>query len=157
MKNTLGHDNESEILTLIARLRDSNCDILEFRDNQILFEITLKYHHTVPVSNTSTQKIKFTLKREIDEAGYKYYFEQLNGDVIREISLKDGFIIWSLLEEKYDAIRSCFNCKKLHSFQGEGDVVCHVYCSEKDEIDYTFSNSLDPKRIAKECPFYEKD
>ena len=56
-----------------------------------------------------------------------------------------------------DSMRSCFNCKNLHSFQGDGDVVCHTYCSERDEIDYTYSNTIDEKKISIECALYVKD
>jgi|LakMenEpi03Aug12_release.lakeMendotaPanAssembly.Ray.scaffolds.fasta_scaffold3092431_1 hypothetical protein len=57
----------------------------------------------------------------------------------------------------YDVMRSCFNCRNLHSFQGDGDVVCHTYCSERDEIDYTYSNKIDDKKVANECTLYVKD
>lgn len=57
----------------------------------------------------------------------------------------------------HDVMRSCFNCKNLHSFQGDGDVVCHTYCSERDEIDYTYSNKIDDKKVANECALYIKD
>jgi hypothetical protein len=40
----------------------------------------------------------------------------------------------------HDVMRSCFNCRNLHSFQGDGDVVCNTYCSERYEIDYIFTN-----------------
>ena len=65
MKNILGHDNESEIITIIARLREKRFNIISFDDNVILFEIVLTYRHTVPVSNTRTQKIKFTINRKL--------------------------------------------------------------------------------------------
>lgn len=54
-------------------------------------------------------------------------------------------------------MRSCFNCKNYHSFQGDGDVVCHTYCSLRDEIDFTYTNSIDEKKVANECELYEND
>lgn len=54
-------------------------------------------------------------------------------------------------------MRSCFNCKNYHSFQGDGDVVCHTYCSLRDEIDFTYTNSIDEKKVANECELYETD
>lgn len=57
----------------------------------------------------------------------------------------------------HDTICSCFNCKNYHSFQGDGDIVCHTYCSLRDEIDFTFTNSIDAKKLANECEFYEAD
>lgn len=56
-----------------------------------------------------------------------------------------------------DVMRSCFNCKNYHSFQGDGDVVCHTYCSLRDEIDFTFTNNIDEKKVANECELYEAD
>lgn len=58
----------------------------------------------------------------------------------------------------HDVMRSCFNCKNYHSFQGDGDVVCHTYCSLRDEIDFTYTkNNIDEKKVANECDLYEAD
>jgi hypothetical protein len=100
MKNILGHDNESEILTVIARLRENRFNILSYNDTQISFEIVLRYYNTVPISNSYVQKIKYIIKCEFNKSGYKYNFKQINDIDDRELSIVDGHIIWGLLEEK---------------------------------------------------------
>lgn len=99
MKNILGHDNESEIITIITRLREKKFNIISFDDNSILFEIVLTFRCTVPVPNTRTQKIKFTINRIPNDNKYHYYLKQLNGIDERIIPFVDGYIIWGLLEE----------------------------------------------------------
>jgi hypothetical protein len=99
MKNILGHDNESEIITVIKRLREGKFKVISFSDNEIKFEIILTYRYTVPVPSTTTQKIEFIIKRIPNNVLYDYYFQQLYGIEMRKISLIDGFFIWGLLEE----------------------------------------------------------
>jgi hypothetical protein len=35
---------------------------------------------------------------------------------------------------------TCLSCEHVCSFQGDGEVVCHVWCSETDR-DFTFSGA----------------
>lgn len=103
MKNILGHDDESELITIIARLRENKFNILTFNENSICFEIVLKHRRTVPVSNTTTQKIKYVITKLNDNncEFNNYYIKQINGINERMIPFTDGYIIWTLLEEKW--------------------------------------------------------
>ena len=100
MKNILGHDDNSEILTLISRMRENKFIILSFDSDFISFEITLTYTRSVPVPNTTHQKIKYLIGRKYDNYTYRYIIKQIDGKESREIPLIDGNAIWSLLEEK---------------------------------------------------------
>lgn len=104
MKNTLGHDKESEMLTIIARLRENRFKIDYFDNNEIRFTITLEYCSIIPVPNTSIQNIKFIINRTIYDDIYKYFLKQINGVDKRELQFLDGYIIWGLLEEKLNNI-----------------------------------------------------
>jgi hypothetical protein len=100
MKNILGHDDNSEILTLISRMREDKFIILNCDSDLIQFEITLTYKRSVPVPNTSHQKIKYLIGREYYNYTYRYIIKQIDGKESREIPLVDGHAIWSLLEGK---------------------------------------------------------
>lgn len=97
MKNILGHDDESEIFTIIKRLRENKFSIIDIYDNSILFEITLTHITSVPVSNTTYTKIKFIIS---NDSYFIFKLQQINGKPERIIPLSDGYIIWCLLEEK---------------------------------------------------------
>lgn len=97
MKNILGHDDDSEILTVIARMRENKFSIVEITDNGILFEIKLTNRQTVPVPNTTYTKIKFLIERDNE---FVFTLQQINGKEKRIIPMVDGYIIWGLLEEK---------------------------------------------------------
>jgi len=99
MKNILGHDNESEIITIITRLREKKFNVISFDDNTIIFEIVLKYSTTVPIPSSWTQKIQYTINRYSNGKTYDYYIKQLNGIDNRLIPFIDGYFIWGLLEE----------------------------------------------------------
>ena len=99
MKNILGHDNESEIITIIARLREKKFNVILFDDNSIIFEIVLKYGITVPIPSTMIQKIQYTINRYSIGNKFNYYIKQLNGIDSRLIPFIDGYFIWVLLEE----------------------------------------------------------
>jgi hypothetical protein len=116
MKNILGHDNDSEIITIIARLKENKFKVLQSNTKQIVFEIVLKYIYAVPVPFTHTKTIEYVITREHDVVDYplregnklssvpllpyKFYIKQKNGIDIREISLQDGYIMWALLNAK---------------------------------------------------------
>lgn len=95
MKNILGHDDSSEILTIVTRLRENKFNIIDITNTGILFEIKLTYRKTVPVPNTTYTKIKYLIERDNE-----FTLQQINGKEKRIISMIDGYIIWSLLEEK---------------------------------------------------------
>jgi len=99
MKSILGHDNESEIVTIIVRLREKRFNIISFDNNEIIFEIVLINRRTVPVPNTITHKIQFSINRYSANNTYEYHIKQLNGIDKRLIPFVDGYIIWGLLEE----------------------------------------------------------
>ncbi len=99
-ENYFGHDNESEIFTIIKRMREGSFKILECIDNKIYFEIEITHTVTVPVSNTYYFEKKFIIEREDSGDSYNYIFSQVGGDDPRKINIEDGWIIWSLLEEK---------------------------------------------------------
>ena len=44
MKNKLGHDDASEILTVIARMREKRFTILNFNKNEFIFEIKIEHY-----------------------------------------------------------------------------------------------------------------
>lgn len=100
-KNRLGHDDDSEILTLIKRMQESNrknFTILNYEDNTFLFELTMTHYYTFPASNL-TYKIQYTIRRDDD---WQYHFKQIDGKEERQLKQKDGWIIWGLVEEKYE-------------------------------------------------------
>lgn len=99
MKNILGHDNESEIITIIARLREKNFNIISYNEHTIDFDIILTHRTSVPVSNTRTQKIRYTINKYYNNDIFDYYIKQLNGIDKRFIAFSDGYIIWSILDE----------------------------------------------------------
>ncbi|MCK9415893.1 hypothetical protein M0Q97_04465 [Candidatus Dojkabacteria bacterium] len=99
MKNILGHDNESEIITILTKLRENKFNVISFDDNTIIFEIVLKYSITVPIPSTWTQKIQYTINRYSIGNKFNYYIKQLNGIDNRLIPFIDGYFIWVLLEE----------------------------------------------------------
>lgn len=94
-RNILGHDSDSELKTIIARLRENKFTIISRIGKTIIFEINLKFYYTVPISNTYTQNIEFkiSLNRNC------YELEQVNGSGKRIIPFNDGYIIWNLLSE----------------------------------------------------------
>lgn len=99
-KNVLGHDNKSEIVTIIARLREKKFNILSYSNNSIKFEIVLVNNYIVgSVTFKQIQKIKYIIQRYSKNNIYNYYIEQLNGVDNRFISSDNGYIIWYILEE----------------------------------------------------------
>lgn len=99
-ENYFGHDNESEIYTIIKRMCEGSFKILKYIDNKIYFEIEITHTVTVPVSNTYSFVKKFIIEREDSDDSYNYIFSQVDGEPSRKINIEDGWIIWSLLEEK---------------------------------------------------------
>lgn len=97
MKNILGHDNESEILTIIARMRENKFSVIDVNGNSILFEIKLTHRQAAPVPNTTYTKITFLIERNSE---FIFTLQQINGKEKRVIPMVDGYVIWSLLEEK---------------------------------------------------------
>jgi hypothetical protein len=97
MKNILGHDDDSEIFTVIARMRENKFSIVEITDSGILFEIKLTHRRTVPVPNTTYTKIIYLIERDNE---FVFTLQQINGKDKRIILMVDGYIIWGLLEEK---------------------------------------------------------
>lgn len=97
MKNILGHDDDSEILTIIARMRENKFSIIEITHSGILFEIKLIHRLTVPVPNTSYTKIKYFIERDNN---FNFALQQISGKEKRIIPMVDGYVIWGLLEEK---------------------------------------------------------
>ena len=97
MKNILGHDDDSEIRTIIARMRENKFSIVEITESGILFEIKLTYRRTVPVPNTTYTKIIYLIGRDNELV---FTLQQINGKDKRIIPMVDGYIIWGLLEEK---------------------------------------------------------
>ena len=103
MRNKLGHDDQSEIKTVIKRMQEGLFSILSVNESGFNFEIKLTHRATVPIPSTYYTIVQYELKREdIENKGYKYSFEQINGNPTRVIEDIDGFIIWSLLEEKLE-------------------------------------------------------
>lgn len=103
MKNKLGHDDASEIFTVICRMRENLFKIIQFEENECIFEI--KLNHTIfcaSVSLHSSTIANYSIIRTYVNDSYKYKFKQIDGLPEREIDRIDGFIIWSLLEEKYE-------------------------------------------------------
>jgi hypothetical protein len=98
MKNKLGHDDDSELLTIIARIREKKYSIIKYSENEILFQINLIYISTVPISNTTYKNIEFCIET-IDKNVFT--LKQINGKEKRIIPMAKGYIIWSLLEEEY--------------------------------------------------------
>lgn len=98
-KNKSGHDEDSEILTLIIKLRKNKVKILNYNNinNEIFFQINYNYTYTVPVSNTTYVTINYKIRRDSKD---NFYLEQINGISERKMNLVDGYIIWTLLEEK---------------------------------------------------------
>lgn len=101
MKNKLGHDNISEVKTVITRMRENKFEITKSKNNEIEFRIII--HQTTLCANVSLKNtliINFTIERKINGYIYDYFIEQKNGIPKRKIKLLEGYIIWSLLEEK---------------------------------------------------------
>lgn len=94
--NTLGHDDESEIYTLIVRMREGKFKINTIKKSIIYFSILLTYSHTVPVPSHHTQEIQYF----IENNDYNFMFGQIGGKGPRILERVDGFTIWTLLEEK---------------------------------------------------------
>jgi len=44
MKNRLGHDDASEIMIVIARMRENRFTILNFNKNEFIFEIKIEHY-----------------------------------------------------------------------------------------------------------------
>jgi hypothetical protein len=74
-KNFLGHDEESEIKTLIQRIREGKFEIINFNDNSFIFAIKLTFIHTVPVPH----HINIERKYKITNNDYEFTFEQIDG------------------------------------------------------------------------------
>jgi hypothetical protein len=100
MKNKLGHDDTSEIVTIICRMRENLFRIIQFEENECIFEI--KLNHTIFCASVSLYSSTIVNYSIIRTPEYKYLFKQIDGLPEREIDKIDGFIIWSLLEEKYE-------------------------------------------------------
>lgn len=98
----LGHNDESEILTIIARLRENKFNVLFFDANSIKFEIVLTYRITVPVPSTRIQKIEYFIDRCSNGNFYDYYIKHSNDIDNKFVPFGDGYIIWGLLEEKIE-------------------------------------------------------
>jgi hypothetical protein len=100
--NFLGHDERSEISTLIKRMRENKFEIIDFYDNCFTFVVKLTFYHTVPVPNHIIQKRKY----KITNNNYEFSFQQINGLPSRFIDKVDGYIIWSLIEEKFEKTKN---------------------------------------------------
>lgn len=97
MKNILGHDNDSELSTIIARMRENKFSIVKITSKGVLFEIKLTHRITVPVPNITYTKIIYLIERKGE---FIFTLQQINGKEKRVIPTIDGYVIWSLLEEK---------------------------------------------------------
>lgn len=100
-KNRLGHDDESEILTVIARMRENKFHILSHESYRIWFEIVL--HHTQLISGVSfgsETRASYIIERHNFNGGWAYTFKQYDGNESRVIPFTDGYVIWALAEEK---------------------------------------------------------
>lgn len=102
MKNFFGHDDDSEIFTIITKLRQNKFEILSFSTNTFLFRIRIVLPGLcLPTCGIMrSDKIverDFILSRVSDR---DFVFTQINGKDPRFINFVDGYIIWSLLEEK---------------------------------------------------------
>lgn len=82
MKNILGHDNESEIKTIIKRLREKRFKVILCEDDCIIFKIILIYRNSVPISNTTTQEILFRINRHFIMHRYDFLFSKKMVSVI---------------------------------------------------------------------------
>ena len=99
MKNILGHDNESEIKTIIKRLREKRFKVILCEDDCIIFKIILIYRNSVPISNTTTQEILFRINRHFMLNRYDFFIHQERGNGNRLIDYSDGIIIWGILKD----------------------------------------------------------
>jgi hypothetical protein len=104
-KNKLGHDDESEILTLVKRMQEANgrqFSLLYADVDSFSFSIKLDHINLCAgVQLDSSTNASYIIKRKYDDTSVKYLFSQINGIPEREIDKINGFIIWSLLEERY--------------------------------------------------------
>lgn len=102
MRNLLGHDDESEIITIIARLKENKFNVLSYDNRSIKFEIVLKHINTIPIPMTRVQKIGYTLTRYNPSVNYHYYLKQTNNEAEdRRIKAEDGEIIWDIIAKIY--------------------------------------------------------
>ena len=103
-RNILGHDNISEIITLIIKLRRGKFEVLGFSGDKVVFDVHIPWYIFGLASFISVKKVKYSIRRESTKNAYKYFFKQLTGIPERDIELSDGYIIWGLLEDK---LRNC--------------------------------------------------
>lgn len=96
-KNKFGHDEESEILTVIKRMQEGKFKIKEFKNNTFYFSINLTYYQSVPISHDYHSNTDFLITND----NYIFTFKQINGETERIIKTSYGYVIWSLLSEKY--------------------------------------------------------
>jgi len=97
-ENKLVHDDDSEIKTVIKRMQEGLFEIKELKNDTFYFSINLVFNTVVPVPS----RRKFNTEYLIINNNNKFTFQQINGDKKRIIKMLDGYIIWSLLMEKYE-------------------------------------------------------
>jgi hypothetical protein len=97
VRNFFGHDDESEIITIIKKLQRNQFEIQKFENNTFTFKIIYRVWNSVPISSTYLVEKEFTITKEDN---YTYIFKQVNGTKSRIIEKTDGYIIWCLLIEK---------------------------------------------------------
>lgn len=100
-KNRLGHDDESELLTVIARMRQNKFRVLRHESNTIHFEIGIRHTQLIAnVSFDSETRVSYIIERYEFNYGWAYTFRQIGGKESRLIPLSDGYIIWELAKGK---------------------------------------------------------
>jgi len=95
MKNILGHDNNSEISTVVKLVREGKFEIRKVEEHSIYFTINLSFYTSVPISSTRKQNIDFFIVNN----EFEFLFYQINGESLRTIDTIQGYIIWTLLTE----------------------------------------------------------
>lgn len=90
MKNSLGHDNVSEITTVIERIRQNKFKIIKIESNRIYFDIILYSSVIVPISRSWIKRYSYVIE---NDNYIPFKFQELNHNEMREIPKISGYLI----------------------------------------------------------------
>lgn len=98
-KNKLGHDSESELKTVIARMKEGSFELTATEGNRVDFTVVIKYTAYIPLFRRMRQEeVKYRIRRKSSRS---FSFEQVNGMPERDILMVPGFAIWTMLEDSF--------------------------------------------------------
>jgi hypothetical protein len=114
-RNRLGHDSDSELQTVIKRMREGQFVIKSTHDNCVEISVSVTYWRTVPVPGRRTYVVDYRIYRD---GLNSFSFEQVKGMPRRQVPLVPGYVIWSLAEEKFyeEEVEEVINRKNVRYF-----------------------------------------